>query len=157
MRRRSQAGFSLVETLVSMAIFALIGMLTYATFARQVEARQRAEAITSRYHQVRQAMQRMATEISMAYITAHRDCDEKRTQTLFKGDRISVAFSADGIHWGDAIPCPEADVAGDTHNNAFWAPTLSRSQRLSPTVQSDGKEDSHSKPSKEKRFVCVLS
>jgi hypothetical protein len=37
-----------------------------------------------------------------------------------------VAFSADGIHWGPAIACPEANSPGDTHNNAFWAPTLGR-------------------------------
>lgn len=56
-----------------------------------------------------------------------RDPDPaRRYKTLFKGDRISVGFSADGIHWGEAIRCPEADVAGDTHNNAFWTPTLGR-------------------------------
>jgi hypothetical protein len=43
-----------------------------------------------------------------------------------KAEILSVAFSADGIHWGKAISCPEADSAGDTHNNAFWAPTLGR-------------------------------
>ena len=39
---------------------------------------------------------------------------------------LSVAFSPDGIQWGEAITCPAADVAGDTHNNAFWAPTLGK-------------------------------
>jgi hypothetical protein len=39
---------------------------------------------------------------------------------------ISVAFSADGLHWGDMIPCPEIASAGDTHNNAFWAPELNK-------------------------------
>ena len=37
-----------------------------------------------------------------------------------------MAFSPDGLLWGEAIVCPEADVAGDTHNNAFWAPTLNK-------------------------------
>ena len=37
-----------------------------------------------------------------------------------------MAFSADGINWGLPVACPEADVAGDTHNNAFWAPTLGK-------------------------------
>jgi hypothetical protein len=54
-----------------------------------------------------------------------RDPDPKRRYKAFlKAEILSVAFSADGIHWGPAIACPEADVAGDTHNNAFWAPTL---------------------------------
>jgi len=57
----------------------------------------------------------------------HRDPDPKRRyKAIFKGEILSVAFSADGIHWGPAIACPEADSAGDTHNNAFWAPTLGK-------------------------------
>lgn len=56
-----------------------------------------------------------------------RDPDPvRRYKTLFKGRKISVGFSADGIYWGKGIPCPEANVAGDTHNNAFWAPTLGK-------------------------------
>jgi hypothetical protein len=47
-------------------------------------------------------------------------------KAILKGEVLSVAFSADGIDWGSPIECPEADVAGDTHNNAFWAPTLGK-------------------------------
>jgi hypothetical protein len=54
-----------------------------------------------------------------------RDPDPKhRYKAFFKGKLISVGFSPDGTHWSEAIACPEANVAGDTHNNAFWAPTL---------------------------------
>ncbi|MBL7134218.1 MAG: hypothetical protein ISS78_08980 [Phycisphaerae bacterium] len=54
-----------------------------------------------------------------------RDSDPKRRyKAFFQG--VSVAFSADGIHWGKAIRCPEIRVAGDTHNNALWAPTLGK-------------------------------
>ena len=56
-----------------------------------------------------------------------RDPDPNRRYKAFlKADILSVAFSADGIHWGKAVTCPEADSAGDTHNNAFWAPTLGK-------------------------------
>lgn len=54
-------------------------------------------------------------------------CDpdpKRRYKAFFKGNMISVGFSPDGIHWSEAIKCPEANVRGDTHNNAFWAPTL---------------------------------
>jgi len=54
-----------------------------------------------------------------------RDPDPaRRYKTFFQG--IKVAFSTDGIHWGKAISCPEIKVAGDTHNNALWAPTLGK-------------------------------
>ena len=56
-----------------------------------------------------------------------RDPDpDRRYKALLKSKILSVAFSPDGIHWGRAMACPEADSAGDTHNNAFWAPTLGR-------------------------------
>ena len=54
-----------------------------------------------------------------------RDPDPARRYKAFlKSEILSVAFSADGIHWAPAIACPEANSAGDTHNNAFWAPSL---------------------------------
>ncbi|MYD97470.1 MAG: hypothetical protein F4X98_08805 [Gammaproteobacteria bacterium] len=56
-----------------------------------------------------------------------RDPDPARRYKAFlKSEILSVAFSADGIHWESAIACPEANSAGDTHNNAFWAPTLGK-------------------------------
>jgi len=50
----------------------------------------------------------------------------RRYKAFLKHGILSVAFSPDGIHWGPAITCPEADSAGDTHNNALWAPTLGK-------------------------------
>ena len=56
-----------------------------------------------------------------------RDPDPARRYKAFlKSEILSVAFSADGIHWAPPIACPEANSAGDTHNNAFWAPTLGK-------------------------------
>jgi len=50
----------------------------------------------------------------------------RRYKALFKGDVMSVGTSADGIHWDKVTPYAEMNAAGDTHNNAFWAPTLSK-------------------------------
>jgi len=50
----------------------------------------------------------------------------RRYKAFLKHGILSVAFSPDGIHWGPAIACPAANSAGDTHNNAFWAPTLGK-------------------------------
>lgn len=45
---------------------------------------------------------------------------------IFKGDGedigMAVSFSSDGLHWSEAIECPEIGAHGDTHNVAFWAP-----------------------------------
>ena len=50
----------------------------------------------------------------------------RRYKALLKSEILTVAFSGDGIYWEPAIACPEANSAGDTHNNAFWAPTLGK-------------------------------
>jgi hypothetical protein len=56
-----------------------------------------------------------------------RDPDpERRYKAILKDKILSVAFSADGIHWSPAIECPDANSAGDTHNNALWSPTLGK-------------------------------
>ena len=56
----------------------------------------------------------------------HETDPNRRYKAILKYGMLSVAFSADGIHWGPAINRPEADSAGDTHNNALWAPTLGK-------------------------------
>jgi len=68
-----------------------------------------------------------------------RDPDPaRRYKAFFQG--VAVAFSADGIHWGKAIPCPEVDVAGDTHNNALWAPTLGKYVGITRTWGQQGRQ-----------------
>lgn len=59
--------------------------------------------------------------------------DPARRYKMFAGEqvpgrkrRFAVAFSPDGVRWGDPIICPEIGVEGDTHNVAFWAPELGR-------------------------------
>jgi len=94
-RRANMGGFTLVEALIAITILGFIGMLTYGTFAKAMDARDRAQNITGRYHQMRQAMQRMATEISMAFISAHKDCDEPRGETQFVGKRAPNGMRLD--------------------------------------------------------------
>jgi hypothetical protein len=54
----------------------------------------------------------------------HEKDPAKRYKMIFRG--LSVSFSADGIHWDEKTDVNGVDVAGDTHNNAFWAPTLNK-------------------------------
>ena len=39
---------------------------------------------------------------------------------------MGVAFSENGIHWGERIATPEIEAAGDCHNNALWVPQLNK-------------------------------
>lgn len=59
-----------------------------------------------------------------------REKDPKRRFKLFgkrkAGQRIQVAFSPDGIRWSKFVWQRRISATADTHNNAFWAPTLNK-------------------------------
>ena len=94
-RRHSERGFTLMEALVAITILGLIGGLTFGTFGRVMDARERATAITGRYHQMRQAMGRMTREIGMAFLSQARDCSDIRSQTIFRGQRSNYGMRLD--------------------------------------------------------------
>lgn len=62
----------------------------------------------------------------------------RRYKTIFQG--LSVSTSADGLHWSPEIKCKGVRVAGDTHNNAFWAPTLGKYVGITRTWGDMGRE-----------------
>lgn len=69
-----------------------------------------------------------------------RDPDKtRRYKTIYKSKGLKVSFSADGITWSNPIKCKGVDVAGDTHNNAFWAPTLGKYVGITRTWDKKGK------------------
>lgn len=88
-------GFTLAETLIGVAILGLIGTLSFGTFSSAVHSQERAEAVSDKYHQIRQALLRMSREISQAFISEHRFCDDPRTRTLFAGKRASNGMRLD--------------------------------------------------------------
>lgn len=50
----------------------------------------------------------------------------RRYKMFFCGEpQMTVAFSADGLHWDEPLPIPQVEAHG-THPNAFWAETLGK-------------------------------
>ena len=92
---RGARGFSLIEVLVSVVILTFMGMLMYESLRQASDAKEEIEASTDRVQAVRVAMQKMARDLSMAFLSKHKDptmADKPRT--LFKGDREKVAFTS---------------------------------------------------------------
>jgi hypothetical protein len=54
----------------------------------------------------------------------HENDPDRRFKMIIQG--LAVSYSADGIHWTDKVKVKGVSVAGDTHNNALWAPTLNK-------------------------------
>lgn len=67
-RAPHNAGFTLVEVMLAVAILASLTALMWASIANMFATRDVIEARTERYHQVRVTMNRMAKEIAAAYI-----------------------------------------------------------------------------------------
>lgn len=69
---RRARGMTLMEVSLAVAILAMIGALTWGSIARSFDAYETVKGIDERYHNVRVALNRMARELSMAYLTNQR-------------------------------------------------------------------------------------
>lgn len=65
----------------------------------------------------------------------------RRYKMIFRGSQgLAVSFSKDGIHWGEEIMIKGVNAKGDTHNNAFWAPTEKKYVGITRTWGELGRE-----------------
>lgn len=89
--RASQRGMTLIEIALATAIVAIMGTLTWGSISRSFDAYESVSSIDARFHNVRVAMNRMAREISMAFLThPTRDLGKERMwKTIFKTEGSS--------------------------------------------------------------------
>lgn len=64
-------GMTLIEVMVAMAIFAMVCTSLYAGLIQTMKNKQRTEEELDRYHEIHMGLERIAREISMAYVSAH--------------------------------------------------------------------------------------
>lgn len=79
-------GLTLIEVLLAVAILSFITSILGGSLVRQIQTKEVIAAVTERENTARTALTRMAREISMAYLSKHYNCLERRTVTLFKSD-----------------------------------------------------------------------
>lgn len=115
-------GFSLIEALVAILILALMGGVTFGTFARSMDARDRATDITERYRELRQALTRMSSEVSQAFLSLHKDYSEPRTTTLFAGKRASGGMRLDFTSFSHYKFIADANECDQNELSYFLAP-----------------------------------
>lgn len=85
--KRLPTGFTLLEVLIAAAILATMGGLVYGSFGRAYQQKSEVEAADERISQARGALDLMAREISLAFLSEHYDRKRFRDRpTMFKGD-----------------------------------------------------------------------
>lgn len=89
-------GFTLIEVMVATVLLGMMGGGLMMSINSSIKAKDMVEEISGRYQVVRQAMSRMAREISMAYLSKHINVSEPAFVTQFKGKKDSLFFSAFG-------------------------------------------------------------
>lgn len=87
-------GFTVVEILVAIGLFATVSAIMYSSFVLMIRAQETTDQLQERYHAARVAMQRMAREISMSFLSKHVHAEEERSKTAFLGDRNKITFTA---------------------------------------------------------------
>jgi len=80
-------GFTMMEVLIAMGLLSLIGATLYGAIGNSIDAKEQIEQLSDRYDEVRIALNRMAYELSMAYLSDHYSREERRSKTLFREDR----------------------------------------------------------------------
>lgn len=107
-------GFTLIEVMVAVSILAIVTVLTWASFKQTFSTKSAIEAQAGRYRTVRLALERMAHELSMVYVSQNEDTSqpERRTRLVGKhhSDIDEVLFSYFG-HQRLYQDANEADTA----------------------------------------------
>ena len=112
--RRRDAGFTLIEVMLAIAILALITTLMWSSFSQASHNKKRIEAAQERTHTVRTALLRMAREIEMSFLSESEEPDSTLPRTQFLGvsrpDVDELWFSA-FAHQRLRSGAPEGDAA----------------------------------------------
>ena len=82
--RQTQHGFTLIETMLALALMAFLTSLLWGTFSQTAKVKKRIEQSQDRTHTVRVALMRMSREIEMAFVNDESSGTQER-RTMFSG------------------------------------------------------------------------
>ena len=89
--RRASSGFTMIELMLALAIFALITTIMFGSFSQTASSKRVIQSEQERTHAVRVALMRMTREIEMAYWSDNENTAIANRRTLFVGSaRVDV-------------------------------------------------------------------
>ena len=96
--RRSSSGFTMVELMLAMAIFAFITTLMWGSFSQTATSKRAIQNEQERAHTVRVALMRMSRELEMAYLSDNENTAITNRRTFFtasaRADVDEVTFAS---------------------------------------------------------------
>jgi prepilin-type N-terminal cleavage/methylation domain-containing protein len=106
--RRPQAGMTLLEIMLAIAILVVMMTLAWRTIANTSESRRTFERYEERNHELRMALDRLVRDLEAAYLSRNEDVNAAHPRTLFVARSSSklpeIKFSTLGHRplWADA-------------------------------------------------------
>jgi general secretion pathway protein J len=112
-------GMTLIEIMVAMTMFAAVGAMVYGGFAQTSKHKKMLERQLDRYHEVAMSLERMAREISMAYVSVHvsqsSSLQSMRTALVGKdsgfGDRLDFTSMSHTRLYRDAKESDQNEIS----------------------------------------------
>jgi len=110
-----QRGFTLMEVMIAVAVMGMIGAITYKAFDGAYNLKSRVEKAEDRDQAVRGALNRIAREVSMTFLSEHYDHKRYRERPTFfrlkdgrgEADLIITSFAHERL----SIDAKESDEA----------------------------------------------
>lgn len=93
LRRKTVAGFTLLELLIAIGLVAILSGLMLQSMRLTFAARETITRIEDLNHAAQVALKHIASDISMAYLSNHVNPEEPATETLFDGTSDSLMFT----------------------------------------------------------------
>jgi prepilin-type N-terminal cleavage/methylation domain-containing protein len=107
-KRRGQAGLTLIEVMIASAIMVIMMTLAWRTISNTSDSRRTFEKYEERNHEMRMALDRVVRDFEAAYLSRNEDNTQTHPRTMFiakpRTPVPSIRFSTLGhrVLWADA-------------------------------------------------------
>jgi general secretion pathway protein J len=143
-RRHIQAGMTLIEVMIAIAILVVMMTLAWKTIANTSETKKQFERYEERNHELRMALGRIVRDFEAAYLSINEDPNAVNRRTMFIAKSSfklpEIRFSTLGhrVLWADANESEQtviSYVAHDDPNHSGVIDWVRREQRRPSNLQ----------------------
>jgi len=123
MKRRAQAGLTLIEVMIASAVLVIMMSLAWRTISNTADSRKRFEQYEQRNHELRMAMMRLVADFEHAYLSKNEDTNASNPRTMFiakSGSKLpEIRFSTLGhrVLWADANESEQTVISYVSRND----------------------------------------